>query len=243
MIKVRALIVGGIGAFAFVAGAHAADPPGTWRPAPAYDKPEPRYRELLSGWYLRGDIGYRWNNVGSTSGSAPVTTQKYDNAVSGTLGFGYKYQWFRAEMTLDYGAPSKISATTTALSAQPQYTANVRAFSAMVNAYVDFGTWVGFTPYIGAGVGATQLKSVNYVDTSTPLVTLHEGSQSVNFSWAWMAGIAFQVQPNWMVDVGYRHLSLGNIPGYQGAGSTNNGALFKNLTAQEARLGIRFLFD
>ena len=65
----------------------------------------------------------------------------------------------------------------------------------------------------------------------------------MNFSWAWMAGIAFQVQPNWMIDVGYRHLSLGNIPGYQGAGSTNNGALFKNLTAQEARLGIRFLFD
>ena len=66
MTRVRAFIVGLLGAFAFVASAHAADPAGTWRrsppPEPDYDRPAPKYQELLSGWYLRADIGYRWNS-------------------------------------------------------------------------------------------------------------------------------------------------------------------------------------
>ena len=119
----------------------------------------------------------------------------------------------------------------------------------LANFYADLGSWAGFTPYVGGGIGVSQLKSVNYSDTSQPLgvVTAQGGppepGKALNFSWALMTGVAYQVAPNWMIDVGYRYLSLGDVPGIDGAGTTNKAAVFRNLTAQEARVGIRFLFD
>ena len=252
MTRIKALIAGCIGTLACVASAHAADPAGSWRPPPApdYEAPVPRYKELLSGWYLRGDIGYRLNTVGSIAGPAPVTSQQYEKAVGGTFGFGYKYQWFRVDLTIDRGTPSKISGTTSSVSNQPQYSAKVGSLSAMANVYLDLGVWSGFTPYLGAGVGATQLKSVSLTDTSQPQgfiaadgSTADQPGKALNFSWALMGGVAYQVAPNWMIDIGYRYLSLGNVSSIDGAGTTNNAPVFKNLTAQEARIGVRFLFD
>ena len=114
----------------------------------------------------------------------------------------------------------------------------------MANIYVDFGTWAGFTPYIGGGIGETQLKSANYNDTTLPQVstTLQPG-KAMNFSWAWMAGVAFQVQQSWMIDAGFRHLQLGDVPGFNQAATTTSGATFKNFSANEVRVGIRYLFD
>ena len=57
-----------------------------------------------------------------------------------------------------------------------------------------------------------------------------------------MAGVAFQVQPNWVIDVGFRHLDMGDFPSTAGENPTLGG-MFKNVTAQEARIGLRFLFD
>src|SRR5262245_32996062 len=115
MISVRALIAGCIGALAFIASAHAADPAGSWRrpmPEPDYEPAPPRFRELASGWYLRGDIGYRWNGIDSVSGPIPTSGESWGNALAGTLGFGYKYQWLRADLTFDIAAPSRVTAGT-----------------------------------------------------------------------------------------------------------------------------------
>lgn len=243
MTRVRAFITGCIGALAFTVSAHAADPAGSWRrlpPEPEYERPP--YRELLSGWYLRGDIGYRWNSVGTLAPAAAISSTDYSNAISGTFGFGYKYQWFRAEMTVDRGVPSRVTATTGA-GAQPQYSAKIGSLSGMANLYGDLGTWWGMTPYVGGGIGWTQLKSTNYVDIASPLIDGTQPGKALNFTWAVMAGVAYQVAPNWMIDIGYRYLNMGDVPGIDGAGTTNNAAVFKNLTAQEARVGVRFLFD
>ena len=58
-----------------------------------------------------------------------------------------------------------------------------------------------------------------------------------------MAGVAYQVTPNWLIDVGYRHLELGDVPSSDGAGTRTNAAVFKSQSANEARIGVRFLFD
>ena len=142
----------------------------------------------------------------------------------------------------DYGVPSIITGTT-AVGAQPQYSAKVNSLSAMANLYADLGTWYGVTPYVGGGIGVSQLKSVDYVDTSMPGALPTEPGKALNFSWALMAGVAYQVTPSWMIDVGYRYLQLGDLPGIDGAGTTNNAAVFKNLSAHEARIGFRFLLD
>ena len=244
MTRIRALIVGCLGACAFAASAHAADPAGSWRPPPPEEMPTPQYKELQSGWYLRGDIGYRWNGGGP---SAPnVTSERYSNSYDGTAGFGYKYRWFRADVTYDFGGPSRVRATTRTATSQPQYTAKIDAQTVLENGYVDFGTWGGFTPYVGGGVGAARLKSVNYVDTNDPMPSANgvtgQGTHQ-NFGWAAMAGVAYQVAPNWLIDIGYRYLYLGNVPSSGGAGTQTNAVVFKGQYTNEARIGVRFLFD
>jgi len=246
MTRTKVCVAGLLGAFAFVANAHAADPAGSWPPPPqvSYERPEPQFKELLSGWYVRADIGYRWNSFASFEAATPVVSQKYNNAIAGTLGVGYKYQWFRADVTVDRSVRTNFSGTTAGAGAQPRYTAKITPLSGLGNVYADLGTWAGFTPYVGAGVGFTQISSEEYFDATRPTGTGGKG-KSVNFSWAWMAGIAVQVKPNWIVDIGFRHLDMGSVKTNNQLASVTipDVATFDKLTAQEVRIGLRFLFD
>src|SRR5256885_3220060 len=108
MARLRTLVAVSAAAVAFSAAAHAADPARSW-PQPL-SKPAVRFTELMSGWYLRGDIGYRLNRVDSVVGAtAEVTSYNIDNVVAAGAGVGYKYQWFRADVTVDYGGQPKFS--------------------------------------------------------------------------------------------------------------------------------------
>ena len=55
-----------------------------------------------------------------------------------------------------------------------------------------------------------------------------------------MAGTAFAISRNLQVDLGYRYLSLGNVQTADGPGGHMT---FKNLAAQEVRVGLRWSFD
>ena len=58
-----------------------------------------------------------------------------------------------------------------------------------------------------------------------------------------MAGVSYQVLPNIAIDLGYRYLSLGDAKsGFEPPANTAFTTV-KNLSAQEFRLGFRFLFD
>lgn len=239
----RAFIGGLFGALALTAGAQAADPAGSWPPpAISYEKPEPRFKELLSGYYLRGDIGYRWNDVGSFAGAVPATSFDYRNGGAIGGGFGYKYEWFRADLTVDRGARTNFSGTTATAARQPQYTAKIDTLSVLANAYVDIGTWGGFTPYVGGGVGVTQLKSSGYQDTGFALGSMTPG-KAKNFTWAWMAGVSYKIHPYWMVDIGYRHMDMGNLPATSSSLPGLTVGNFQKVTADEVRIGLRLLFD
>jgi opacity protein-like surface antigen len=247
MNRARTFFAGVMGVFAFVASAHAADPARSWprsqpQPQPQEEPEAPtQYRQLMSGWYLRGDIAYRWNSGGTPTSN--VTSEKYTTSYDATFGFGYKYQWFRADLTFDYAGPARVTANTTAATPQPQFTAKIGSQTVLANGYIDFGTWAGFTPYVGAGVGIARLRSVNFVDTADSPSTISTGPGfHQNFAWAAMAGVAYQVTQSWLIDVGYRHLELGNVPGSNAAGALN-AVTFKSQSSNEARIGFRYLFD
>jgi hypothetical protein len=104
MIQGRALITGTIAVLISCAAAHAADPPRSW---PVYERPAPRYVEMVSGWYVRGDFGYRFNEMQSVQGGQPVTSFNYPDSLGVTAGGGYKYQWFRFDATVDYAPASQ----------------------------------------------------------------------------------------------------------------------------------------
>jgi len=244
MIRTKAILTGMAAAVAFSAAAHAADPPRSWDPGPlSYERPAPRYVEMVSGWYIRGDFGYRFNHVGSVEAGSAVTSFKYPNSLGVTFGGGYKHKWFRADMTVDYAPRVTARAASSSSFAQPQYTTKLDALSLLANAYIDLGTWAGFTPYVGAGAGVTYLRSRDYEDTAFLPVNHEMANGRTNFSWAAMAGVAYRVSTRWTIDLGFRHLELGDLPTTIGTGLSTDSTRWKRLSTDEVRLGFRFLLD
>src|SRR6266852_2973838 len=117
----RTLVVSGAALTVLTASARGADMPdypSLPMPLPTRDRPRQPV-EIFSGWYLRGDIAYRFQRSGSSSSGDPTqvpnpNSVKLDNTMLGALGAGYKAQWFRVDLTGDYGWRSKYVATTSA---------------------------------------------------------------------------------------------------------------------------------
>jgi opacity protein-like surface antigen len=118
--------------------------------------------------------------------------------------------------------------------------AKVSASTILFNGYLDLGTWYRATPYIGAGAGTARVSISDYSSAAMPPFS-GDGSRSKwNFAWAAMAGVAYAISSNMMVDVGYRYLNIGDATtGSDAFGSTT----LKNIAAHEVRVGLRWSFD
>ena len=200
-----------------------------------------RSLDTNSGWYLRGDLGYRLNKVAkaqSASGFTDPSNNKIDSGLMGGIGGGLKSDWFRADVTVDYAAPVKYQGTVVT---PGDVTAKVASWTVLANGYFDLGTWYRVTPYVGAGVGGAMVRTSNYTSTvSPPFTTTGATNSQWNLAWAAMAGIAVAISPNMMIDAGYRYLSLGDAKSV----SDPNGAMtLKNITAHEVRVGVRWNFE
>ena len=104
-----------------------------------------------------------------------------------------------------------------------------------LNLYYDIQTGTPFVPYIGAGAGL----AFNYVE-----YTLHgpDGGGSVsenftNFAWNVGAGVAYNFNENFAVDLGYRFMMMGYNE-ISKAGDTISNQPYNN----EFMLGLRFTF-
>ena len=91
--------------------ARAADMPGyppEPLPFPTHVTPAPA-EQLASGWYLRGDLGYRWQRFSSASDLVnDYTSSKMTDPFVAGLGAGYKFKWFRFDVTGDYGVAQHV---------------------------------------------------------------------------------------------------------------------------------------
>src|SRR5262249_54070878 len=96
------------------------------------------------------------------------------------------------------------------------YSGSKSEWVTMVNAYVDLGTWYGFTPYVGAGVGAANIKISGFRDDEftnpgpTASTVYAADADKWNFAWALHAGVSYRVTPATSIDFGYRYIDLGN---------------------------------
>jgi len=237
MRRLRRLAIIGILGQATVAtnAATAADMPENLPPPP-----KPALIVPHGGWYVRGDLGYYWGHVDgaqSAPGFPNPTGNSLSNGFTGGAGVGYKSDWLRTDVTLDYTAPMKYQGSV----ASPNDTsAKVSAVTALFNGYLDLGTWYRATPYIGAGAGVSYLRTTDYVSTAAPPFAGGSSNTQWRFAWAAMGGVAYAVAPNVIVDVGYRYLNLGDAT----TGSDAFGAMtLKNLAAHELRVGVRWSFD
>lgn len=264
---------------------HAADydPPIFVEEAPEYVPVE-----VGSGWYLRGDIGYAvstsspgsfdyrtFNAITGTYGQSTFATGSVDTSFSYGGGVGYRFnEWFRAEGVIE-GFQGKFEGTTVAAVpcldpvANPAYvgttcrsedSARYNGMSLMANGYVDLGTYAGFTPYAGAGVGYTYLRWAD-LNNDTYCVdgaaacpppqaylssTTHPGEKSWRFTYALMAGVAYDVSRNLKLDMGYKYskIGTGNQSRFDAtnitAGASGYQVIDKGFAKHEVRVGLRY---
>lgn len=129
-----------------------------------------------------------------------------------------------------------------------------------VNAYYDFKTGTQLTPYIGGGLGVAFVnsKTSGTLGVVFPLALggLNDsiGSSSSrkmnsNFAWNIGAGIGWDINEQWTLDLGYRFVGLGKVksntatyitPDQTGRFEFNSKV--DNLYMHQVALGVRFSF-
>jgi opacity protein-like surface antigen len=196
--------------------------------------------EQFGGWYLRGDLGFVWGKLDKAQSASgypdPIDSSLGDGFVGG-VGAGYKSQWLRTDLTLDYTSPLKYTGT---VNSPGDTTAKIGAVTALFNGYIDIGTWYHATPYIGAGAGVSQLRTTDYASSGAPPFAAGLSHTQWQFTWALTGGVAYQIAPNLMLDVNYRYVNFGDVT----SASDSFGAMtFKDVYAHEVRFGIRWSFD
>ena len=147
-----------------------------------------------------------------------------------SIGVGYQFNsYLRGDVTGGYwkrgvrgidsdpvpcGDPATFP---TAVSCRSTDSTSVTAWEVMANGYADLGTYVGLTPYVGAGLGMTNLKFDGLSNTSDCLdasgnvvpgcgyTASHGGADSWRLTWALMAGVSYDMTKNLKLDLGYRY--------------------------------------
>ncbi len=237
MRRLTAIVIAGVAGLAGAAPALAADPPGK-RPPIVVHEPPP-FHAVTNGWYLRGDLGYRWNLLSHVEVPAGFTAPGETTLGSGWaagIGTGFKQDWLRVDVTADYGS----QVTYTGSSASGSMSAKLQASTVLLNAYYEPYTFDRITPYIGAGVGAALVRVSDYSSATVPPLAAVEATRKWNLAFAVMAGASYAVSRNLSIDAGYRYLNLGTAD--TGADALNRRVEFKNIMAHELRLGLRFMF-
>ena len=235
--------------------------------------------EIGSGWYLRGDVGYVFDKnidgvdytftdpVSLLEESASFTSASIDTDFTWGGGFGYRFtDYFRADATVD-GFRADFNGSTASdetcgglpnddTTCRSENSSEVSAVSVMANGYVDLGTYVGFTPYVGAGAGFSYLSWDDLNDTThcvdggvdvcvppgaTVGSTSHAGENGWRFTYALMAGVAYDISKNFKLDVGYKYRSIdgGDMFGWDSSDEFGDGS-HGNIDTHEVRLGLRY---
>ena len=135
-----------------------------------------------SGWYLRGFVG-----VGMTHANQleyiinPLNTNDFvieHSSISDSTflggGFGWEVNnWLRFDGTAEYRTKARVAAFGSYTDGAggvflDQYDGYIKSLVFLANAFADLGTWNCFTPFVGAGVGATYNTLVDFTDIGSP---------------------------------------------------------------------------
>jgi opacity protein-like surface antigen len=222
---------------------------------------------VASGWYLRGDIGMSnqkvksLNNALYSTVTSVNTVQKdFDSAPLFGIGVGYQWNsWLRTDITGEYRGKANFHGLDIVRSGGSTYTDEYRGSKSewlvLANIYADLGTWYSFTPFIGAGVGASYNTISNFTDTCATVSGCAGGSVAYgdtaskwNFAWALHAGVSYKVNSQLSLEFAYRYVSLGDaasgdLKTFDGVNAIYNPMEFRNITSHDLKFGVRWLLE
>lgn len=272
--SLKALTLAGV--VAMTAASTAANAADMLPPPPQLEPPPLRGPVVEeSGLYLRGDIGVGMNEISNVRSTfdptivvpSPEINQASlgDSTVIG-IGVGYQFNsWFRADFTGEYRSSAQFASVASydstpfggtcgnnlAISGRCSdlYTGNIHSAVFLANGYVDLGSWYGLSPYLGAGLGFSNIQVGSFTDHSIGNTGGgYSGTTSTtNFAWALMAGLGYHVSPNLILDMSYRYLNQGTVASGQivcqpiGANPCPMEIQHFQLVSNDILLGMRWL--
>ncbi|TDR94922.1 outer membrane protein [Enterovirga rhinocerotis] len=254
-LKLYATVAGCLAAASTFGAAQAAD---LLSPPPPPPLAEP-IADVGGGWYLRGDVGVSHYEGGKFSNPAIPNASFYgEDMGSGAfagVGIGYQFNsWFRMDATGEYRFSTGVKAVDRDAVGNflgyEKYSGNYSAGLFLVNAYFDLGTWYGFTPFVGAGIGYAH-NNLRSFETSTIIVSPFGGASGGtirnkshgDLAWALHAGIGYDVTPNVKLELGYRYVNMGKArTGLVDCfcGTVKPGFHVKDIESHDIKLGMRW---
>lgn len=227
--------------------------------AHAADMPIPVLQpvEEFGGWYLRGDIGMSNQRVGNLDNALYATNpytpvnRDFSSAPFFGLGVGYAFNsWLRIDITGEYRGGADFHGLDIYPTGDDEYSGVKSELTFLANAYVDLGTWYSITPFVGAGIGLSRNTISDFTDVNTiaPQVAYGGTASKWSLAWALHAGLAYQVAPNFTVELAYRYLNLGSAQSgdlvtYNGTNLIYNPMEFNHLTSHDVKFGMRWAIE
>jgi opacity protein-like surface antigen len=253
MSRVSSFVLAGATALVVSSGALAADLAAAYQPI------------MTGGWYLRGYIGQSNQFVNGISHPSFATASQFefldkggfDSAPFYGAGVGYQWSsWFRTDVTGEYRGKASFHALDRYFNAgyfTNDYKASKSEWVALVNAYIDLGTWWSITPFIGAGVGVAFNTIEHFRDTNVIASGggwADTGTQT-NLAWALHAGASYRASSNFAVELSYRYLNVGNarsgilqnLDPTLVSGNPLAAMTFHNIQSHDLMLGVRWLLQ
>jgi len=181
------------------------------------------------------------------------------------IGIGYQFNsWLRFDATGEYRGKSLFIAQDrfpggngtfsrasndidgTFFPGTNEYTADIESWLGLFNAYVDLGTYMCITPYVGAGIGLASVSVLGLKDVNVPNNSVFYAADhtETNFAWAVYGGLAYEVNPSVTLDLSYRYADLGDVKSgrvtaFDGT-SSYSGVFIDDVTSHDLMLGVRW---
>ncbi|MFM7269060.1 MAG: outer membrane protein, partial [Cyanobium sp.] len=162
--------------------------------------------ESVNGWYLTVGAGAIWPTDqsfkfrnSSLFSNFGLPTPRGDISANGGFsvdgGLGYDFGAIRAELTYGYSGPSFERINFTNYNVGLSAAGKINKNDIMASVYWDVLPFSRFTPYIGGGIGYTNLSTPNI-----SIAGLNSGSGNEGlFGWQAKVGVSYALAFNWDV--------------------------------------------
>ncbi len=185
----------------------------------------------VSGKLTYSDISYNGTNVWKTGvGKDKLSDDVLGGSVAAGLSMMAPGGAVRGELEYNLNGEAKKSMGVTSANIPGEM--KLRSQSLMLNAYYDINTNSAFTPYVGAGIGFAKVKAKL---TSSVMNT---NADSTKMAWQVGAGVAYALNDNVAIDLGYRYTDMGEYSKPLGVDNTYK----LDVHSHEVLLGARYSF-